>query len=196
MITNYIKFALIFFCFIISLSHKKNISTTVRNIQVTALFLTVVSDFFLVIVNWERIGIFVFIFVQICYSIRLRIKRHLFLIYPIIFTALFLILNETLIILALFYGFLFLTNYIYAWKNFIHQKFLSINSYLILIGLSLFLLCDISVAMYNMHHLNIDFSDDFLHFLRYSIWIFYIPSQFLLSISSRKFRSKPKQPTY
>lgn len=187
MIINYIKFSLIVFFFVISIFHKKVISENDKKLQAIALFFTVISDLFLVILNWQAMGVFTFIFVQICYFVRLKINKKILPIYAFIFIILFFICGEILLALALTYGLIFITNYISAWKMFIKKEVPLVNTYLILIGLTLFLLCDICVALYNLHLLNIHLSVTFLTFLSYSIWIFYIPSQLLLSFSSRNF---------
>lgn len=185
---NIIKVSLIFIFFIISLAGKDYISQKEKNIQSLALFLTFISDIFLVILNWQAIGVFVFIFVQICYSIKIEVNKRLFFIYPIIFILIFIALDKILLAFAIFYGFLFITNYITACKKFVNKKYPKPNNYLILFGLGLFLLCDITVALYNSHNINVELGSDILKVLGNAIWIFYIPSQFLLSISSRKYR--------
>ena len=58
------------------------------------------------------------------------------------------------------------------------------NSKKFLSGLFLFLLCDINVALYNLELVFKNINWPVLEYFGYFLWLFYLPSQMLLVLSS------------
>ena len=176
------KFAFIVVCFAIALfsypfcCDKKNWIWLVF-----AMAFTVGADYFLVIENWHLSGVLVFCGAHICYISRVLKPSHKLNIFRVlvIIAAIWLFRRESLTVLAGLYATLFITNIV------LHAKFCKINKPLVLMGLVLFLLCDINVALFNLpRHFDISFTFAWAFPL---IWIFYLPSQLLLSVSAIAF---------
>lgn len=156
------------------------------------------ADYIFLIYNKQFIiAIGLFSIVQILYFIRYKrnnIKQDIIKILVIFSTILiiyffiyyFIIKIDFILAIGLFYAICLLMSIkaaIYSYKN---RIYLSPNKEMILIGMILFLLCDINVAIYNGIDLmektsKIWESIEKISFL--SIWIFYLPSQLLLSLS-------------
>jgi len=131
------------------------------------------ADYFLVLQNSHLPGVAVFCFVHVCYILRVQrdnIWLGLLIIVPVIVG--FLFYNGWLYALAGFYAMLFITNIT------VNIKWRKQNKALVVTGLILFALCDINVAVYN-------FAPQF-SLVFALIWVFYLPSQFLLAISGIK----------
>lgn len=144
------------------------------------LFLTVVSDLFLLFTSYNSLGVAVFSFAHIFYlkenhkfipnNLKKK-EREFFLFSAVIFGIIFLI--SPLAVVYLFYAFCFFFNLLSAF--YAYKKAPSKKQTLFLIGLFLFILCDINVVFYNL-------TDNTLSF--YLMWIFYAPSQTLIALSS------------
>lgn len=151
-----------------------------------ARFFTLIADYYLVIVNNVEYGILAFCLVQMLYIARhkfmKKIKVHM-LLGIILLSIMFILLvinidaknlSKELVILGAVYGTLLVTSLYSAIKT---------RRYLIAIGMFLFFMCDLNVALFNLigsfsfYSVRLEFIVGFL------IWLFYLPSQLLLTLS-------------
>lgn len=156
-----------------------------------AITLTAIADLCLLFLNKFTLGVFIFCFVQITYIIRhsANKKRN---IYDLIIFILMVIFISTiytyfedysLIFIASIYAVLIIYSVYTAWQTFSRKIYPIGNCYLIAIAMTLFLLCDINVAVKHISkelgifHTNIGMISSFL------VWAFYLPSQVFLAIS-------------
>lgn len=200
-VSNNIKFASIILCFSISLLSKNNAFDpyNIKLLQL-GLFLTIIADFFLLIVNdYYEIGIAIFSVVQITYSIRydIRYKRNTIKKYFVILAILFstyVVVNSfvkiaLLVPISLFYGICLMTNVYKSIIIYTHKIYPKPNGSMVAIGMFFFLLCDINVALYNIIRTTYFQFNTLLHQISFvSMWLFYLPSQILLSLSGYKFK--------
>ena len=182
-----LKYSTILLCFVLSL-FIGNDCINKRDLLFlqAARFFTLLADLYLVLSGKLFLGISFFILVQYSYLFRFLSKKSSILISIII--SLFLIplfmvfsykLSDlSLFIIALYYGILLLTNLILASIKYKYH-------HLIFWGILLFCLCDINVALYNLSSI-LNIND--LSFIPFSflIWLFYFPSQLLLTLSGFK----------
>ncbi len=147
------------------------------------LFLTIVADFFMVYLDKNAIGIFFFCMVQITYAIRYDRKGAL-----ITAKALTCMIGTVLIVATIFRpDGLYILGAVYSvclgtsvykalalWRK---GYYPARNKWLINVGMILFLLCDINVALSYTLGNRIFFA---------LIWIFYLPSQILLVTSGSR----------
>lgn len=188
-----IKYISILLCFIISLlaNNEENIRDT-RLLQI-GLFFTTIADLFLVILENYYLGVITFTIVQIIYIARYSTRdikstyKKLSIIFISIFSIyfviskLFLNIEFVLIPLGLFYAICLFISTIKSIKISRDSSYLNPNKYMLAWGMVLFLLCDVNIVVsyiLKMNNLLIlsNLSSDL-------IWIFYLPSQVLLSIS-------------
>jgi hypothetical protein len=132
----------------------------------SAMLLTVMADFFILILFDNTAGVFVFVFAQALYSVRYWRSPNFLVALP------FLLLGGLYVYSAV-YAFLLVTNVVGAYR----QRGLS----LAFGGMALFLCCDIAVVLYNL---------GFGGWLFYVIWGFYAPSQVMLAMSAKEFGFK------
>ncbi len=204
--TRHIKYLCILLCFLLSILSTKKLCI-VTNIDIVnhrdivllqfAMFLTVIADLCLVILDFYTIGVVFFCFVQITYCVRYTTNSiettlgkffiiFLFIVCLYIIGGFFIGQINILLPILSFYSICLLssvTKGIKVWKKNLYP---SPNKYMIVFGMILFLLCDICVALSNI--------PVFLHFIggvmisfqqitSFLIWVFYLPSQLLLSLS-------------
>lgn len=160
----------------------------------SALFFTLISDTFLVLIGgYKEIAMMSFSVVQVFYFIRLLFLRkerkisiidyiRLCVIFIIVFSA-YIILNDkidVLVIVVCFYYPMLILNFIESCKYFK-------TDYKFVIGLFLFILCDTIVGLTNCSDYFI--IPDFLNKLMTGTidlaWLFYFPSQILLTLSRK-----------
>jgi hypothetical protein len=161
---DYIKFAVIACAFIISLYGE---ITLVK----IALFLTLMCDFLLLFTNHRFFAVSLFSVVQLIYSYVLSSKKSNITTYFYSILALlpfiyYFVFKGPLV--CVFYAVILFSNLVMAIK---------IRQPRLILAFSLFALCDICVAIYNL---------SYSAFLHPFIWIFYTPSQLLLSLSCAK----------
>ena len=169
------------------------------------LLLTVSADFFLLIWIHEAVGISIFCLAHMMYIIRLtaahlhsspknlrrkkiitRLSFHV-IASIICFTVTF-IFFDILLALSVLYAILFMQDIILAVYMFAKKTPARTNSVLILTGTILFALCDVNVVLYNLRFFsNTTFAVLVSSTAYFLLWIFYIPSQILLSISGINF---------
>lgn len=186
-----LKYSTIVFCFIISLligSDGYGKEDT-QLVQLARLF-NLIADYFLVIACNFNIGVFFFALVQIAYIIRHSImenKRYKNLIFFIIALTIALIelvninitsIEKELIILVIIYAALLTTSLYCAVSTISRGKYPKKSSWIIALGMFLFFMCDLNVGLYNILR-----ESDIKFFLGYLIWLFYLPSQLLLTLS-------------
>lgn len=180
------KFISIVLCFSISLFTGINkINKKDVILLQFGLFLTVLADLFFLILYNNELGVAIFCIVQILYSIRYDIDKAsliirnfiiIFIIVAILYVVVSILIKEVDVILfiGLYYSICLITSVWKAINVYINKVFPSTNRYMVVYGMILFLLCDINVLLYNI----IGFTNS-----KRLIWLFYIPSQILLSLS-------------
>ncbi len=154
---------------------------------------TASADFFLLVINeYYLAGILLFIGAQTVYLIRLyrragkiwlpaRIACALLAVLILCIVKMYSLLN----LAAVLYFSLLLINMAVSWtlKTGMWREFS--------IGLSLFVLCDICVGLFNLGK---SMPAGLYHFSEIGMWLFYLPSQVLISLSSRpSFRAPAKK---
>ncbi len=197
-IQSYIlKYLSIICCFIIVLIIGEN-SLNKRDISLlqAGLLITIFADLSFLIFHYYNFGVIFFCLIQMIYYIRYTGYRDSVSIFT--FIAIFLIIIITYIILKLFIkeiDFLYVISFFYsicliativeAIKVFKTKLYPSPNKHMILIGMILFLLGDINVAMsYISKEISVSLGNNF----SLLIWVFYLPSQALLSLSGYKYK--------
>ncbi|EJO5348746.1 hypothetical protein NRP93_002879 [Clostridium botulinum] len=205
-----IKFISIIICFAITLSIKENIyDKKDLTILRLALFFTVLADFNMLILEKFQLGILFFIIVQSLYIIRhgrfkdingivkFNYKVIYFFIFYLVIFIIFKSLNvfskeSTILYMAFIYSLLLIQSLITAYKTFSNNFFEKKTCTIISMGITLFFLCDLNVALSNISFYLIsikcvqNLQNVFLNF----IWFFYLPSQILLSLSGIKIIKK------
>ena len=181
------KFIIIVICFIIALaSYFFCYSKKDWRYLAVAMGFTLLSDYFLVVTNNHRVGVFTFCFVHIAYIMRVSANKTKSIIYVLATIAggmlLTFFVDDILIVLAAVYAALFVQNLLTNFYQIHHP-----NRRLILIGLILFALCDINVLMFNLPNF-INFPQSMASVAHSLIWFFYAPAQVLLAFSAVNFR--------
>ncbi|WP_346915971.1 hypothetical protein [Clostridium sp.] len=189
-----LKYLTIVLCFVISLLIKSHgYSEKDKGLVQLARLFTLIADYFLTISGSYIMGIFFFSLVQITYIIRhslMENKKHKNLIFFIVSLAIALIVSfkikitsieKDLIVFALIYASLLTTSLYCAVRTISRGKYPKKSSLMIALGMVLFFMCDLNVGLYNiLEEGNIRF------FLGFLIWLFYLPSQLLLTLSGFK----------
>ena len=175
-------FSCVAICFIVSLLPRKNIVQKDAQFTRFGLFCTVLADLFMVVLNRNTPAFIFFILAQLTYTRRFssfKITAVTAACAVFIFLcAQFAPLAQTRR-LALCYAACLCAAVCSSLVN--HKKGKTRESLFAFLGMALFLLCDISVAVYNLAQ-NACLSNIF----KYLIWVFYLPSQFFILISFKK----------
>ena len=190
-ISNWLKYVGIIICFLTSLIpiFSKNSAKSQYFIPFS-LFFTLVSDYFLLIntdKNLYIFGVVIFIIVQLSYFIYIEtLKKNktsflISLIFRIILSSILIIVLsiirfDLLSIVSACYFVELLMNFITSLSLIKINKFFLIFS----IGLLLFIGCDISVGLTNLDL----FEGHIKNLVSNLMWIFYLPSQVLISFSN------------
>ncbi len=210
-LSSSIKFTIIIVCFCYALFLGKAANKSILRSMKMALFFTLVSDLFILILDYYYYGVLTFIFAQQLYGIRLsmeyynleiekeqRLLRRSFLIRlgvqaaSLIAICLILINTGTklddLLIISIFYFISIVTNAIRGIKAVILN---TRNRELVIfvIGITLFLLCDINVGIFNLSgYITLPKAVYNVIYPMASIlmWAFYAPSQVLIALSTRE----------
>ena len=190
-ISNWLKYVGIIICFLASLIpiFSKNSAKSQYFIPFS-LFFTLVSDYFLLIntdKNLYIFGVVIFIIVQLSYFIYIEtLKKNktsflISLIFRIILSSILIIVLpiirfDLLSIVSACYFVELLMNFITS------LSLIKINKYFLIfsIGLLLFIGCDISVGLTNLDL----FEGHIKNLVSNLMWIFYLPSQVLISFSN------------
>jgi hypothetical protein len=198
--TNNLKFISIILCFLITFTYKEYISKKDVLFLRIAKFFTIITDYLLLFTNNFFYGVCLFCVIQIIYiyrhgGIKSKGKIDLLLKYLLIFIMGIFSLNyfgffkkESSFIIVSIYCCLIIYGTIVAFFGRGYNKKLYINRKLIFYGMFLFLLCDINVGLSNL--LDFTIKNKILNSIKiYSrdlIWLFYLPSQLMLSLSGEK----------
>lgn len=164
--SSFLKFTGIVLCFIHTLSGRN------RYISL-ALFLTVIADLFLLILNDHYlVGVCFFILVQILYAVYLKDDR-----YPVLratFIVAGLLMLHGLRMLTLLNGavVLYFANLLGNFICSLTDKKHRVMS----LGFFLFILCDVCVGLHNVLS-----PGKYYELVSLLMWIFYLPSQVILS---------------
>lgn len=162
-----------------------------------ALCFTATADLCLLILDYYIAGVFIFCFVQITYIIRHAgiFKKDVKIFSILIFAILvFIMILDTniihinnisrgLLVIGCFYAILLIFSVYSAWKVFNRGIYTSLSCYLICIGMTLFLFCDINVAISGLINNVFIFGVSLKSVSRFLVWIYYLPSQVLLALS-------------
>ena len=177
---------LVFVLFSFFFIYKKKESILENSFLLIALFFTLISDYFLLILNnYYEIGLSTFIVAQLAHYIRFilvkkrRSRVYLlssFLIRIFVPTLIIIIakLTDPLYILVCYYGTQLIMNFVeHIVCIFDKKEEKKLKHILIASGFLLFILCDLSVGLYNIGN----------DVLASYIWVFYVPSQVLITTS-------------
>jgi len=184
-----LKYLSIMLCFLNTLLIGKNGHDIIdTHFLQFALFLALFADLFLLILNKFIAGISIFCFIQTIYIVRhsrfSKLDYKLFAVIGTFFIGFLTItnpfsinLNNEIIVLAAIYSFLTICSLVTAFGALKFNLYPKKAAIFILLGVSLLLMCDINVLLFN------SFGNPVSGFL---MWFFYLPSQFFLSMSGRK----------
>lgn len=193
----YLKYSTIVLCFIISILIGKDGYNNRDTILVQfARFFTLLADYYLLVINDFKLGVLCFCIVQIIYIIRHSLmekkiyKNVFFMIIAFLVAIIFSIIvninyfDKELLSLGSLYAALLITS-VYCGVSTLKRGYYPRKGALVIsIGIILFLFCDLNVALFNIVRY-IGFSKyEFL--TGFLIWIFYLPSQILLTLSGYK----------
>lgn len=186
-----IKYISILLCFLITLISEGNeINNLDNRLLQIGMFFTVIADLFLVILNYHILGVLTFCIVQMVYIARYTAGkfhhtiRKLIMILILICSIYFLVNKiiielDFLIPLGFFYSICLLISILKSIEAGKKNIYIDPNKSMIIWGMILFALCDLNVALARI---------ELLHSISSSlIWIFYLPSQVLLSLSGYKY---------
>lgn len=190
--SNILKFFSIILCLAITLLiGGKSLNVKDKLLLQFGMMFTVLADLCLLVYNNFLLGLLLFCFVQIIYYIRykgnLELKESILLI--IFFLIGFKLYNikmknDFLMVIGLFYTVLFLSSFIKSIEGYRADLYPAPNKYLITIGMSLFILCDINVGLFYIAR-----DSSLLSIISERlIWIFYLPSQISLALSGYRFQ--------
>ena len=200
-VITYFKYSIIFmsflfliYAFIRCLMSKRKMLPYL--LAMLAMLFTLVSDVFLFILdNYYVVGLTTFIIAQLLYAFRIELvnndKRYMIAsgsirtLVVVVSLIIFLIRRDDfLIYLVIIYFLNLILNCVFSLLTFLKDKEKK-HMLVMSIGFFLFILCDISVGLYNLNNgfngmeVNKELASIFLHL----IWIFYAPSQYLLTLS-------------
>ena len=201
--TDKLKYISILLCFILSLmtiGHEINITDT--SLLQLGLLLTTLADLHLLLLENYILGVAIFCFVQIIYSIRYtptKIRSTIIglLIAFEVIVILYIVLGffikdlDFLFVVAFTYSICLTTSVTRSFKACRGKFYPSPNRYMIALGMFLFLLCDINVGLTNalkMVTLHSPLSESIYNTSVFLIWFFYLPSQALLAMSGYDFK--------
>lgn len=211
-----LKYSIILLCFCYALfgaGKSTFYSRQVKRLAVSscllqaALFFTVISDLFILILDYYIYGVLTFILAQELYCLRLVmlltpvgsrgktgvafLKRILLQLTAALVICLFLALAgvglDGLLVVSVFYFICICMNVVTAF-TLVRREPGAKGNLLYAIGMLLFLLCDINVGLFNLSGF-IPMQES-IYSVLYSIssilmWTFYAPAQVLIAISSR-----------
>jgi hypothetical protein len=200
--THKLKYISILLCFILALiTMRHSISPVDSFLLQSGLFMTTLADLCLLILNHFTLGVAIFCAAQIIYCIRYYPSKAYstvvrFLITFEVIAILYILLSiftkslDTLFVLAFAYSLCLTTSFILSIKACKRNLLPSPNKYMVVVGMLLFLLCDINVGLTSAIKLMNSQSLLLSHIYNISaflIWFFYLPSQVLLAMSGYDF---------
>jgi hypothetical protein len=212
-LSSQVKFCMIILCFCYALFHGKGVDKSIFLCVKIALFFTVISDLFILILDFYVYGVLTFILVQLLYAARLQladgsadkskrrsrairflIKR--FIILLMITFIICLVLQQFgvdldgLLVVSAFYFLNILTNTVVAVIAAMKRPY-DKSLGLFAVGMTLFLLCDINVGLFNISGFVAmpEGTYDVLYpIVSVLMWTFYAPSQVLIALSANRLK--------
>lgn len=183
-----IKYCGIALCFIYAVLSCRNGKDYV--FLCVAFVFTLVADWFLLVKNSDYVfGVAAFIVAQTVYLLRLisfgvNVKRTIIVRLVVTISAISVLfvadLADWLTVLVAIYFVALVTNCVDSYTLF---KYGAKNK-LFAIGLTLFILCDVSVGLNNFSsYFNVSAINRLIKAATYLMWIFYLPSQVLIALS-------------
>lgn len=215
-LSKWIKYSIIILCFCYALFFGKSVDKGITFCIKGALLFTLISDLFILILDYYVVGVLTFIIAQQLYGVRISLakvgvmastgvlrerkvnlaKRLVFRVsFQMIITIVIALLLKSisvkldlLLIASIFYFISISSNVFAALRILAHNRY-DRSIALFAIGMGLFLLCDINVGLFNLSGF-INLQEDIYHKI-YSIssvlmWTFYAPSQVLIALSTTK----------
>lgn len=199
-LSSYLKFLAIIVCFIFTLLLDTSIKLY-RNLFRFSFFFTMVSDVFLLLIDKNTLGVSTFLIVQSIYRYYLwKVSKEKdidvlplrYLYFPNVIISCFMLVvfkmclqyNDSLLTITIFYFVSIVINVISSVKVASRSK--EPSNIIFALGMILFLLCDISVGVFNMGDF-IQISHPVFPIIyniaSVSMWFFYLPSQVMISLS-------------
>ncbi len=201
LVSTNLKFSSIILCFVAVFWFYARESMTLDIVLLRCAFLfTLISDLCILMLDFYYLGLITFCIVQLLYLIRLNCWRkkqgiHSALWILILRNVLFaMAITGILITLKISLGGLVLISIFYFVSIFfntvdairIHSSVPKIQYKLYAIGMVLFFLCDLNVGLFNLSDY-IQIEESWFHkvyeFATIAMWMFYLPSQVLISLS-------------
>lgn len=177
--SRYLKYASITLCFLLVTSLTfKSVDKYDSKYVVIAFIFTMIADIFLLFTDNKITGIFFFCLVQLTYLKRYNkrfFKTTLYFVGIAILVNLLLPFQPLYVITGLYaslIGACFFSTF--------YTKLPKFNFFCVRIGMTLFILCDIHVALYNQ----LSTTSDYYRFVTLAMWLFYLPSQLILAMSA------------
>lgn len=177
---NYVLFGYVTCCFLISLIKRADEDKRDVFFLRLGMFFTVMADLMMIVFHYNVVGLFFFCVVQLIYVMRftdLKCTVYVAALSAVFFVASFKVNTYIEMRLSVFYAVCILSSVLSSFLGF--KKRPTRESILALAGMTLFLLCDINVAFFNLVY-------DYSRILQILIWVFYLPSQLLISLSGKK----------
>jgi len=190
-----LKFICICACFVVSLvSYRFCFSKRDCKFLIAGMFLTVVSDFFLVLRDMDYAGYYIFFLVHAVYILRVSAdyRRSLKIMagIAVCFVPFYFAYDLIIATAAVYAGFFIydVVANINVYKNG-NIEFPRVNRAVILAGLILFMICDLNIIFFNLpRYFSVPkYVADRVYPI---IWVSYLSSQVLLSVSAFKFKRK------
>ena len=177
LLSTWLKFSSVILCFSLTLFSKRDA------LLIAALALTIAADWFLLIQNIHLAGVLIFCIVQIIYNVRHGSS--------LVSTGIYLFLcAASAILIGVFFnlGAINTTAILYA-ALILRAAFFGFKTknFNVIAGMCLFLLCDLSVALHNASQAGFVLPPTLSAVAAFSMWLFYLPSQFLLAQSRINF---------
>ena len=177
--SRHFKYASIVLCFLLAtLLSANSTDKWDSSLVVLALIFAMLADTFLLFTNYKIIGIFFFCLMQLTYLKRYNVR---FFKAGIFFSVVAIIVHlllpfEPLYVIAGLYAYLIVSCFFATFRT----KLPKFNLFCVRVGMALFILCDIHVALYNQ----LSSSSNYYRYVTVAMWLFYLPAQFLLAMSA------------
>lgn len=175
-----LKFFFVVCCFFISLIKRAGSDKRETALLRLGMFFTVLADLMMIIYHYNVEGLIFFCIVQLIYRLRFTdLKRTMTVAAAasLLFIASFLTQIPLEVRLSLFYAVCLISSVVGSF--FAYKKRRSRSALMAFIGMALFMMCDINVALYN-----ITSGYGIYRLIETLIWVFYLPSQLFISLSS------------
>lgn len=168
-----------------------------------AMVFTLIADWCILLHDYYVLGLVAFIAVQYLYFVRIHngmgpykflLARNLIISTILIFTVIKLNINDCVLSLAIVYFVTFFFNIVDLLKKSIELK--DKKRYFFLLGLVLFIICDINVGIYNaLDFVSIDYEgfNSLYEIASIAMWFFYLPAQVILSLSELNYKIHKNQ---